>query len=196
MIWLRQSAGRVYRVESECFTAGIHCIGRCWHRDLIWKIRFFLRHIQLPGKSGADGDAAPYAAGRSRPQSGRLRNGLSGSAGSAAHLAGAVYHAFFAGRGNAPLRQPGVCGDQAVSGQQLPRRYLAGWTLSFSGASMLLFTAYPCTPIKSSFEDAGSVEDMMRCSKLWKLFSALTNHNPPVAIIVAVNRKNSSSSLL
>ncbi len=24
----------------------------------------------------------------------------------------------------APLRQPGVCGDQAVSGQQLPRRYL------------------------------------------------------------------------
>ena len=32
------------------------------------------------------------------------------------------------------------------------------WTLSFSGASMLLFTAYPYTPIKSSFEDAGSVE--------------------------------------
>ena len=31
---------------------------------------------------------------------------------------------------------------------------------------MLLFTAYPYTPIKSSFEDAGSVEDMMRCSKL------------------------------
>ena len=29
--------------------------------------------------------------------------------------------------GNAPLRQPGVCGDQAVSGQQLPRRYLAGY---------------------------------------------------------------------
>ena len=80
-------------------------LGRCWHRDLIWKIRFFLRHIQLPEKSGADGDAAPYAAGRSRPQSGRLRDGLSGSAGSAAHLAGAVYHAFFAGRGNAPLRQ-------------------------------------------------------------------------------------------
>ena len=25
---------------------------------------------------------------------------------------------------------------------------------------------YPYTPIKSSFEDAGSVEDMMRCSKL------------------------------
>ena len=33
-------------------------------------------------------------------------------------------------------------------------------------ASMLLFTAYPYTPIKSSFEDAGSVEDMMLCSKL------------------------------
>ena len=31
---------------------------------------------------------------------------------------------------------------------------------------MLLFTAYPYTPIKSSFEDAGSVEDMMLCSKL------------------------------
>ena len=31
---------------------------------------------------------------------------------------------------------------------------------------MLLFTAYLYTPIKSSFEDAGSVEDMMRCSKL------------------------------
>ena len=31
---------------------------------------------------------------------------------------------------------------------------------------MLLFTIYPYTPIKSSFEDAGSVEDMMRCSKL------------------------------
>ncbi len=31
---------------------------------------------------------------------------------------------------------------------------------------MLLFTAYPYTLIKSSFEDAGSVEDMMRCSKL------------------------------
>ncbi|WP_423406465.1 hypothetical protein ACNQFG_07330 [Faecalibacterium prausnitzii] len=31
---------------------------------------------------------------------------------------------------------------------------------------MLLFTAYPYTPIKSSFEDAGSVEEMMRCSKL------------------------------
>ena len=26
---------------------------------------------------------------------------------------------------------------------------------------MLLFTAYPYTPIQSSFEDAGSVEDMM-----------------------------------
>jgi len=34
-----QSAGRAYRVEPECCTAGIHCIGRCWHRDLIWKIR-------------------------------------------------------------------------------------------------------------------------------------------------------------
>ncbi len=31
---------------------------------------------------------------------------------------------------------------------------------------MLLITAYPYTPIKSSFEDAGSVEDMMLCSKL------------------------------
>ena len=31
---------------------------------------------------------------------------------------------------------------------------------------MFLFTAYPYTPIKSSFEDAESVEDMMRCSKL------------------------------
>ena len=31
---------------------------------------------------------------------------------------------------------------------------------------MLLFTAYPYTPIKSSFKDAGSVEDMMLCSKL------------------------------
>jgi len=30
---------------------------------------------------------------------------------------------------------------------------------------MLLFTAYHYTPIKSSFEDAGSVEDMMRYSK-------------------------------
>ena len=46
---------------------------------------------------------------------------------------------------------------------------------------------YPYTPIKSSFEDAGSVEDMMRCSKLGKPFSALTNHNPPMAIIVAVH---------
>ena len=27
---------------------------------------------------------------------------------------------------------------------------------------MLLFTAYPYTPIKSSFEDAGSVEDMIQ----------------------------------
>ena len=44
---------------------------------------------------------------------------------------------------------------------------------------MLLFTAYPYTPIKSSFEDAGSVEDMLLCSKLGKPFSALTNHNPP-----------------
>ena len=61
---------------------------------------------------------------------------------------------------------------------------------------MLLFTAYPYTPIKSSFEDAVSVEDMMLCSKLCKPFSALTNHNPPMAIIIAVNRKKSSSSLL
>ena len=29
------------------------------------------------------------------------------------------------------------------------------------GASMLLFTAYPYTPIKSSFEAAGSIEDML-----------------------------------
>ena len=31
---------------------------------------------------------------------------------------------------------------------------------------MLLFTAYPYTPIKSSFEDAGSVEDMMLYTEL------------------------------
>lgn len=31
---------------------------------------------------------------------------------------------------------------------------------------MLLFTVYPYTPIKSSFEDAVNVEDMMLCSKL------------------------------
>ena len=31
---------------------------------------------------------------------------------------------------------------------------------------MLLFTVYPYTPIKSSFEDAGNVEDMMLCSEL------------------------------
>ena len=39
--------------------------------------------------------------------SGRLRDGLSGPAGGAAHLAGAVYHAFFAGRGNCPAPTAG-----------------------------------------------------------------------------------------
>ena len=53
--------------------------------------------------------------------------------------------------------------DFAISSIRIQQE---AWTLSFSGASMLLFTAYPYTPIKSSFEDAGSVEDMMRCSKL------------------------------
>ena len=38
--------------------------------------------------------------------------------------------------------------------------------LLFGGASMLLFTIYPYTPIESSFEDAGSIKDMMLCSKL------------------------------
>mgnify|MGYP000391087395 CR=1 FL=1 len=52
--------------------------------------------------------------------------------------------------------------DFAISSIRIQQE---AWTLSFSGASMLLFTAYPYTPIKSSFEDAGSVEDMMRCSK-------------------------------
>ena len=59
---------------------------------------------------------------------------------------------------------------------------------------MLLFTAYPYTPIKSSFEDAGSVEDMMRCSKLLKPFSALTNHNPPTLPLAMPTRKNASAS--
>ena len=49
---------------------------------------------------------------------------LPGPAGSPAHLAGAVHHPLFAGGGIPPLRQPGMRGDQAVSGQQLPGGHL------------------------------------------------------------------------
>ena len=40
-------------------------------------------------------------------------------------------------------------------------------------ASMLLFTAYPYTPIKSSFEDAGSVEEMMVYTELQSAVHAM-----------------------
>ena len=33
--------------------------------------------------------------------------------------------------------------------------------LLFGGRPCFFFTAYPYTPIKSSFEDAGSIEDML-----------------------------------
>ena len=38
---------------------------------------------------------------------------------------------------------------------------------------MLLFTAYPYTPIKSSFEDAGSVEEMMVYTELQSAVHAM-----------------------
>ena len=120
----RQSTGGAHGIESERFTAWIYRSGCGWHWDLIRQGWFFLCYLQLPWKPGTDGHSAAYAACRSRPQSGWLRNRLSGLAGGAADLAGTLHNALFAGGRNATVWQPGVCRDQAISGQQLPGGHL------------------------------------------------------------------------
>ena len=42
---------------------GIHRAGCFGHRDPVRQSRFHLRHLQLPGEPGADGNAAAHAAG-------------------------------------------------------------------------------------------------------------------------------------
>ena len=59
----RQPAGGAHRAEPERLASGIHRAGRFGHRDPVRQSRFHLRHLQLPGKPGADGNAAAHAAG-------------------------------------------------------------------------------------------------------------------------------------
>ncbi|MFR5991126.1 MAG: hypothetical protein ACLUGP_12505 [Faecalibacterium prausnitzii] len=105
---------------------GVYRAGRCQHGVFVQQGGYELRHLQLPGEPGADGHVAAHAAGRGRPQLRRLRDRLSGPAGGTADLAGALHHHFAAAGGGCPDREPGVRRDQAVSGHQLPRGYLAG----------------------------------------------------------------------
>ena len=58
-------------------------LGISGHRGAVRQQRRALRHPQLPRAAGAPGRPAAYAAGRGRPQPGRLRDGLPGPAGSA-----------------------------------------------------------------------------------------------------------------
>ena len=47
----------------QCIPKVKRCTGRFGHRDPVWQSRFHLRHLQLPGEPGADGNAAAHAAG-------------------------------------------------------------------------------------------------------------------------------------